>query len=67
MRDQTGENCDVCLCVFFVVFLEIDHKVKSSEPYLLAYMNNFFSTLLVVPVRLYDIMTAALVGNDNCE
>lgn len=31
--------------------LEIDHKVKPSEPYLLAYMNNFFSTLLVVPVR----------------
>ena len=53
--------------VCFVVFLEIDHKVKSSEPYLLAYMNSFFSTLLVVPVRLYDIMTAALVGNDNCE
>lgn len=29
--------------------IEIDHKVKSSEPYLLAYMNSFFSTLLVVP------------------
>ncbi|XP_022800281.1 UPF0505 protein C16orf62-like [Stylophora pistillata] len=29
--------------------IEIDHKVKSSESYLLAYMNNFFSTLLVVP------------------
>ncbi|KAL9957403.1 hypothetical protein ACROYT_G039035 [Oculina patagonica] len=29
--------------------IEIDHKVKPSEPYLLAYMNNFFSTLLVVP------------------
>ncbi|XP_020613263.1 UPF0505 protein C16orf62-like [Orbicella faveolata] len=29
--------------------IEIDHKVKPSEPFLLAYMNNFFSTLLVVP------------------
>lgn len=29
--------------------IEIDHKVKPSEPYLLEYMNNFFSTLLVVP------------------
>ena len=38
--------------IFFVLLYksEIDHKVKPSEPYLLEYMNNFFSTLLVVPV-----------------
>ncbi|KAK2564040.1 VPS35 endosomal protein-sorting factor-like [Acropora cervicornis] len=29
--------------------IEIDHKMKPSEPYLLEYLNNFFSTLLVVP------------------
>ncbi|CAH3037318.1 unnamed protein product [Porites lobata] len=29
--------------------IEIDHKVKPSEPFLVEYMNNFFSTLLVVP------------------
>jgi len=29
--------------------IEIDHKMKPSEPYLLEYVNNFFSTLLVVP------------------
>ena len=33
-----------------IYHLEIDHKVKPSEPFLVEYMNNFFSTLLVVPV-----------------
>lgn len=69
LRCQTSENFDGCLFVFsfFSFFLEIDHKVKSSESYLLAYMNNFFSTLLVVPVCLSDIITAALASNDNCS
>ncbi|XP_066026887.1 VPS35 endosomal protein-sorting factor-like [Pocillopora verrucosa] len=35
--------------IYLVRAPKIDYKVKSSEPYLLAYMNNFFSTLLVVP------------------
>ena len=46
-------------CTF--VYLEIDHKVKPSEPYLLEYMNNFFSTLLVVPVCKFPLLFISLV------
>ena len=45
-------------CTF--VYLEIDHKVKPSEPYLLEYMNNFFSTLLVVPVCKFPLLLVFL-------
>ena len=30
--------------------LKIDHKMRSTEPLLQAYISNFLSTLLVVPV-----------------
>lgn len=36
--------------------IDIDGRQKSSQPYLLSYLSNFLSTLLVVPVsilRLY--------------
>lgn len=39
--------------------LEIDHKVKPSEPYLLEYLNSFFSTLLVVPVRVFSLSSVS--------
>lgn len=41
--------------------LEIDHKVKPSEPYLLEYLNSFFSTLLVVPVRVFSLSSVSVI------
>lgn len=32
--------------------IDIDGRQKSSQPYLLSYLSNFLSTLLVVPVRI---------------
>lgn len=32
--------------------IDIDGRQKSSQPYLLSYLSNFLSTLLVVPVRM---------------
>ena len=36
--------------VSFSEISEVDNKMKSSEPFLLSYVNNFLSFLLVVPV-----------------
>ena len=33
-----------------IYLLEVDHKWRSSESYLVCYLNNFLATLLVVPV-----------------
>lgn len=35
---------------FLSLLLEIDNKTKSSEQFLVSYINNFLSFLLVVPV-----------------
>lgn len=37
--------------------IDIDGRQKSSQPYLLSYLSNFLSTLLVVPVSILICIT----------
>ena len=50
------------LCLFYEIS-EVDNKTKSSEPFLLSYVNNFLSFLLVVPVSFVANFVVTLDGS----